>query len=92
MPKGAASKIPDCNIEQIRKWVIAGAPNFLSMITFLPFGPNVTFTALASASTPLLSFSLASASKYIFLDIKMIVIFWFDFLKYLVLLSGKMSV
>lgn len=27
MPKGAAAKIPDCNIEQIRKWVIGGAPN-----------------------------------------------------------------
>lgn len=27
MPKGAATKIPDCNIEQLRKWILAGAPD-----------------------------------------------------------------
>ncbi len=43
--------------------VIDGAPNFLLMITFLPLGPNVTLTALANASTPSLSFALASTSK-----------------------------
>ena len=32
--------------------VIVGAPNFLSMTTLRPFGPSVTLTALARASTP----------------------------------------
>src|SRR3954465_14658270 len=32
--------------------VIVGAPHFLSMTTLRPRGPSVTFTALASASTP----------------------------------------
>ena len=32
--------------------VIVGAPNFLSKTTLRPFGPNVTFTAFAKASTP----------------------------------------
>src|SRR6187397_2014208 len=32
--------------------VINGEPNFLSSTTFLPRGPTVTLTALASASTP----------------------------------------
>ena len=35
--------------------VIAGAPNFFSITTFRPLGPSVTFTALASWSTPDLS-------------------------------------
>ena len=43
--------------------VMVGAPNFLSRMTFLPFGPRVTFTASASASTPFLRRSLASVSK-----------------------------
>ena len=33
-------------------FVIRGAPNFLSITTFLPLGPSVTFTAFASASAP----------------------------------------
>src|SRR3954447_9669149 len=33
-------------------FVIVGAPHFLSMTTLRPFGPSVTLTALASASTP----------------------------------------
>src|SRR5919108_4036407 len=33
--------------------VMVGAPNFLSRTTFRPRGPNVTFTASASLSTPL---------------------------------------
>ena len=33
-------------------FVILGPPNFLSITTFLPLGPNVTLTALARASTP----------------------------------------
>ena len=32
--------------------VMVGAPNFLSNTTLRPFGPNVTFTAFAKASTP----------------------------------------
>src|SRR6478672_5041888 len=32
--------------------VIVGAPHFLSMTTLRPFGPSVTLTAFASASTP----------------------------------------
>jgi len=46
--------------------VMLGAPKLLSITTFLPFGPNVTFTALASASTPLFRASLASVSNVIF--------------------------
>src|SRR5215207_1037014 len=40
--------------------VIVGAPNFLSMTTFRPLGPRVTFTASASLSTPRLSAARAS--------------------------------
>ena len=40
--------------------VTVGAPNFLSMTTLRPFGPKVTFTAFANASTP--AFRLARAS------------------------------
>ena len=40
--------------------VIEGDPNFLSIITFRPFGPKVTFTALARISTPLFRASRAS--------------------------------
>src|SRR5687767_6013465 len=32
--------------------VTVGAPNFLSMTTFRPLGPSVTFTASASRPTP----------------------------------------
>ncbi len=32
--------------------VTVGLPNFLSMTTFRPFGPRVTFTASANWSTP----------------------------------------
>ena len=32
--------------------VTVGAPNFLSSTTLRPFGPSVTFTALARVSTP----------------------------------------
>ena len=41
-------------------FVTLGAPYFLSIITFLPFGPNVTFTAFAKASTPFFNLSRAS--------------------------------
>src|SRR6478735_10290782 len=33
-------------------FVMVGAPHFLSMTTLRPFGPSVTLTAFASASTP----------------------------------------
>ncbi len=36
-------------------WVMVGAPHFLSNATLRPLGPSVTLTALASASTPVLS-------------------------------------
>src|SRR5215207_11177567 len=40
--------------------VIVGEPNFLSMTTFRPLGPRVTFTASASLSTPRLRDARAS--------------------------------
>src|SRR5688500_381855 len=43
--------------------VTVGEPNFLSMTTFRPLGPRVTFTASARWSTPLLSFARASVLK-----------------------------
>jgi hypothetical protein len=46
-------------------FVTVGAPNALEIITFLPFGPNVTFTALANASTPRFNPSRASISNFI---------------------------
>ena len=45
--------------------VICGAPNFFPITTFRPFGPKVTLTAFAKASTPAFSFSLASMSNKI---------------------------
>src|SRR3989304_3838257 len=45
--------------------VLNGAPNIRDMTTFRPFGPSVTFTALAISSTPFLKCSLASVSKII---------------------------
>ena len=42
-------------------FVISGAPKDLSNTTFLPFGPNVTFTVSASWLTPDSNASLASA-------------------------------
>ena len=44
--------------------VTVGAPNFLSMTTFRPFGPRVTFTASASWSTPRLRAARASTLKW----------------------------
>ena len=41
------------------------------MITFLPLGPKVTFTALARASTPFLTPSRASRSNIIFFEEQM---------------------
>ena len=46
-----------------------GAPKDFPIITFLPFGPNVTLTALARASTPRFIPSRASISNSIFFAI-----------------------
>ena len=46
-------------------FVTCGPPNDLLIITLRPFGPNVTFTELARASTPLFNPSLASISNFI---------------------------
>jgi len=46
-------------------FVISGEPNFLSKTTYLPFGPNVAFTALESFNTPVSNLLLASSSKAI---------------------------
>ena len=43
-------------------FVMRGAPNFLSITTLRPFGPSVTFTALANASAPSRRRSRASTS------------------------------
>ena len=45
--------------------VMVGAPNFLSNTTLRPLGPNVTFTAFASASTPRPKARRASSLKRI---------------------------
>ncbi len=42
--------------------VMVGAPHFLSRTTFRPLGPRVTFTALASLSTPPMMARRASSS------------------------------
>ena len=46
-------------------FVTTGAPKDLLIITLRPFGPKVTFTAFANASTPRLIPSLASRSNFI---------------------------
>ena len=50
--------------------VINGEPKDLSRTTFLPFGPRVTFTVFATASTPAASAFLASTPYLISLAIK----------------------
>ncbi len=45
--------------------VMVGEPNFLSITTFLPFGPRVAFTASVSWFTPLNIFARASSEKII---------------------------
>ena len=45
--------------------VTTGAPKDRLIITFLPFGPKVTFTAFANASTPRFNPSRASTSNFI---------------------------
>src|SRR3972149_3279230 len=60
-------------------FVIVGAPNFLSRTALRPLGPNVTFTALASLSTPFLSLVRASLSNSInFEAIVFISLFYFQ--------------
>ena len=46
-------------------FVISGAPKDLSRTTFLPFGPNVTFTVFANWFTPASRAVLASAPYFI---------------------------
>ena len=61
-------------------FVTWGAPNFFPITTFLPFGPNVTFTASANVSTPDFNPLRASVlNLMIFLDITY---FFFFFLVY----------
>ena len=50
-------------------FVIKGAPKLLSNTTFLPFGPNVTFTVSANVFTPSSIFFLASSPNLISFDI-----------------------
>ena len=50
-------------------FVISGDPKDLSSTTFLPFGPKVTFTVLATASTPAANAFLASTPYLISLAI-----------------------
>ena len=45
-------------------FVVLGAPNDLSITTFLPLGPKVTFTAFAKTSTPLNKRSLESDENF----------------------------
>ncbi len=59
---GSASSISLATVTP--SFVTVGAPNFLSMTTFRPFGPSVTFTASASWSTPRFSAARASVLKY----------------------------
>ncbi len=49
--------------------VMVGAPKLFWRMTLRPLGPRVTLTALHKASTPALSFSLASELKLISLAI-----------------------
>src|SRR5688500_5741163 len=58
---GSASSISFATVTP--SLVTVGAPNFLSMTTFRPFGPSVTLTASASWSTPRLSAARASTLK-----------------------------
>ena len=46
-------------------FVISGAPKLLSKTTFLPFGPNVTFTVSANLLTPSNKDFLASSPNFI---------------------------
>ena len=60
--------------------VILGAPNDLSITTFLPFGPSVTFTAFASISTPLSIAFLASVSNLTILPAIFFLLFYILFI------------
>ncbi len=58
---GSASSISFATVTP--SFVTVGEPNFLSITTFRPLGPSVTFTASARASTPFLSLARASVLK-----------------------------
>ena len=53
-------------------FVTCGAPKAFPIMTLRPFGPRVTFTAFARASTPLFIPSLAAISNSIFFAISTI--------------------
>ncbi len=60
-PRFSAASFSSISLATVTpSFVMWGAPNFLSITTFLPFGPSVTFTAFASWSTPRLRASRAS--------------------------------
>ena len=68
-------------------FVINGAPKDLSNTTFLPFGPNVTFTVFANLSTPASNAALASAPNLIsFAIIKFLQTFFIFYPFYVVFL------
>ena len=58
--KGSSSSIS--RAMETPSLVIVGAPNFFSMTTLRPLGPSVTFTVLASRSTPASSPRRAASS------------------------------
>ena len=60
--------------------VMAGEPNFLSIITVRPLGPRVTFTALARISTPLFRASRASTLYFTCFAIVFLLV-WSNFMK-----------
>ena len=60
--KGSANSISFAT--ETPSLVTVGAPKDLEIITFLPLGPKVTFTAFANASTPRFNPSLASISNF----------------------------
>ena len=62
--KGSSSSISRATLTP--SFVIWGAPNFLSIITLRPFGPSVTLTASASASTPFFELFASLDVKFYF--------------------------
>ena len=73
--KGSSNSISFATVTP--SFVIEGPPNCLSITTFLPFGPSVTLTALANASTPLFNASLAYVSNVIFFAIFIILLLFY---------------
>ena len=61
--KGSSNEISLATVTP--SFVTAGKPNDLPINTFLPFGPSVTLTALASVSTPVKIFLRPASSNKI---------------------------